>query len=56
MFGLFKFSHVVFAKTYEIQNIQNIVKEIEILKNEIKEINNISEDEDIKKIISENFY
>ena len=46
----------VFAKTYEIQNIQNIVKEIEILKNEIKEINNISEDEDIKKIISENFY
>ena len=46
----------VFAKTYEIQNIQNIVKEIEILKNEIKEINNISEDENIKKIISENFY
>ena len=46
----------VFAKTYEIQNIQNIVKEIEILKNEIKEINNISEDESIKKIISENFY
>ena len=40
----------VLAKTYDIKNIQNIVKEIKVLKNEIKE------DENINKIINENFY
>ena len=40
----------VLAKTYDIKNIQNIVKEIKASKNEIKE------DENLKKIINENFY
>ena len=40
----------ILAKTYDIKNIQNIVKEIKVSKNEMKE------DENLKKIINENFY
>ena len=40
----------ILAKTYDIKNIQNIVKEIKVLKNEIKE------DVNLNKIINENFY
>ena len=40
----------ILAKTYDIKNIQNIVTEIKASKNEIKE------DENLKKIINENFY
>ena len=40
----------ILAKTYDVKNIENIPKEIKVLKNEI------IEDENLKKIINENFY
>ena len=46
----------VLGKTYEVENIQNIIGEIQILKNELKEKNRISECEIIKKEIKENFF
>ena len=46
----------VLGKTYEVENIQSIIGEIQILKNELKEKNKISECASIKKEIKENFF
>ena len=46
----------VLGKTYEVENIQNIISEIQILKRELKEKNKISECESVKKEIKENFF
>jgi len=46
----------ILGKTYDLQNMQNIVDEIHVLKKELKDKNKISEDENLKKIINENFF
>ena len=46
----------ILGKTYKLENIQNIISEIQILKNESVEKNKISKCESIKKEIKENFF
>ncbi len=46
----------ILCKTYEIQNISEIVKDILKIKENFKNSNKITEDLNIKKIIDENFY
>ena len=46
----------VLGRTYEIRDIQNIIKEIEILKINSQNTKSIQEDESVKEIVTKNFF
>ena len=46
----------ILGQTFDIKNIQNIVTSIQSLKEELLKKKSIDENEDVKKVVNENFF